>query len=229
MPSKVCFGVSGKRVHAELGLPVELHERGLAFGVDQPEGVDAEALHHPVGPGYRAVGHLPHDVVGRLGVRGDEVPERVVRALRLRDLAVRMWLGGVDDVRELDPVLDEEHRDVVADEVERALLGVELRGEPTRVAHGVGRPPRPDDGREPDEHRGFDAPAEELGHAHLRRGAVADEDAVRAVAPRVHDPLRDAFVVEVRDLLAQVVVLQQGRAALPRLERVVGVVEPGAL
>jgi hypothetical protein len=49
--------------------------------------------------------------------------------LRLRDLAVGMWLAGVDDVRELDPVLDEEDRDVVPDEVEVAVGRVELRRE----------------------------------------------------------------------------------------------------
>ncbi len=38
---------------------------------------------------------------------------------------------------------------------------------------------------------------------------------MRAGAPGVHHALGDALVVEVRDLLAQVVVLQQRRAALP--------------
>lgn len=68
---------------------------------------------------------------------GDEVPERVVGALRLRDLPVRVRLAGVDDVGELDRVLDEEDRNVVPDQVEDAFLGVELRREPPRVAHGV--------------------------------------------------------------------------------------------
>ena len=54
--------------------------------------------------------------VGRLGVQRDEVPEGVVRRPGLRDLPVE-GLGGVDDVRELEPVLDEEHRDV-ADQIE---------------------------------------------------------------------------------------------------------------
>ncbi|GAB0022310.1 hypothetical protein VN1338_12970 [Helicobacter pylori] len=41
--------------------------------------------------------------------------------------------------------------------------------------------------------------------------------------------LRDALVVEVGDLLAQVVVLQEGRAAFTGREGVVGVAQPGAL
>ena len=140
-----------------------------------------------------------------LGVQRDEVPERVVGGLRLRDLPVRMRLGGVDDVGELDAVLDEEHRDVVADEVEVALVGVELRREPAGVAHGVGRPARAQHGREADEHRRLDALWR--GSAALVTPAgdpVADEDPVRAGAARVDHPLGDPLVVEVGDLLAQV-------------------------
>ena len=57
-----------------------------------------------------------------LGHQRDEVPEGVVRRGRLREAAVGLHLHGVDEVGELDRVLDEEHRDVVADEVPVALL-----------------------------------------------------------------------------------------------------------
>ena len=53
------------------------------------------------------------------------------------------------------------------------------------------------------------------------------EHAVRAAPARVHDPLGDALVVEVGDLLAEVEVLDQRRSALAGLERVVGVGQPG--
>ena len=46
-------------VHAELRLPVELHQRGVTVGVRQPEGVDPEALHRPEGPRDAPVGHVP--------------------------------------------------------------------------------------------------------------------------------------------------------------------------
>ena len=52
---------------------------------------------------------------------------------------------------------------------------------------------------------------------------------MRAGAAGVDHALGDALVVEVRDLLAQVVVLQQHRAALPGLQGVVGVGEAQAL
>ena len=78
----------------------------------------------------------------------DEVPEIVVRGLRLREAAVGLLLGGVDQVGELDRVLDEEHRDVVADEVPVALLGVELDREAAHVAGEIGRALVAGDGRE---------------------------------------------------------------------------------
>ena len=56
---------------------------------------------------------------------------------------VGLGLGGVDDVGELDAVLDEEHRHVVADQVEGALVGVELHREPSGVTDGVRRPREP--------------------------------------------------------------------------------------
>ena len=127
------------RVHAQAWLPVELHERGFSVVVEKPEGVNAESFHHPIRPGDTAVGHVPEGVRGGFGVEGDEIPEGVVCALRLRDLAVGMWFRGMDDVGEFDSVLDEEDRDVVADQVECSFGGVELGGEAASVSDCVGR------------------------------------------------------------------------------------------
>jgi hypothetical protein len=46
--------------------------------------------------------------------------------LGLREAAIRLLLGGVDQVRELDGVLNEQYGNVVADDVPVALLGVEF-------------------------------------------------------------------------------------------------------
>jgi hypothetical protein len=45
----------------------------------------------------------------------------------------------VNKVRELHRILDEEHRDVVADQVPIALFGVELHGEAAHVARRIDR------------------------------------------------------------------------------------------
>ena len=150
-------------------------------------------------------------------------------ALRLRDLTIRMRFGGVDDIGELDAVLDEEHRNVIADEVVRALVGVKLGGESAGVAHRVCRSAGTEHRREAHEDIGFRIGLQERRLADLLGGAVAAEHAVRRGAAGVHRTLRDALVVEVHDLLPQVVILQQRRAACPRLQGVVGVVQPRAL
>ena len=51
---------------------------------------------------------------------------------------VRQALLRVDEVGELAWVADEEHRGVVADQIEVALVGVELQRESPWVAHRVG-------------------------------------------------------------------------------------------
>ena len=49
----------------------------------------------------------------------------------------RVPLLGVDEVRELGRLADEEHRRVVADHVPVAILGVELQGEAAASALSV--------------------------------------------------------------------------------------------
>ena len=179
-------------------------------GVDEPEGVDAEALHEPERAGDRPVRHRPHHHVGRLRHQRDEVPEVVVRRLGLREAPVRCLLDRVDEVGELDRVLDEEDRDVVADEIPVALLRVELHGEAAHVAGEVGRALVAGNGREAHEHRGALAgPLEQVGAGHVGERFVGLEEAVGAEAAGVDDALGDALVVEVEDLLAEVEVLEQ--------------------
>ena len=87
--------------------------------------------------------------MGRFGHVAEEV-EDAVRVLLVRD---RAGLEGVDEVRELDRVADEEDGQVVAHEVPVAFLGVELDREPAGVAELLRRALRVDHGAEPHEHR----------------------------------------------------------------------------
>ena len=63
-------------------------KRRLALGIDETEGVNAEALHHPEAARDGAVLHQPHQHVRALRLQRHEVPERVVGRRRLRDLVV---------------------------------------------------------------------------------------------------------------------------------------------
>ena len=127
-------------------LPVKLDEAAGALRVDKSEAMDAEAFHHLVRTRNGVVGHDPHDHVGGFRHEADEIPEGVVCCLRLWDLFVGLGLG-VYQVGKLDRVLDEEHRHVVADEVEVAFVGVKLYGEAAHVPCRVGRPARAGDGQ----------------------------------------------------------------------------------
>ena len=57
--------------------------------------------------------------------------------LSLRHFVVWFGFHGMNQVRELDGVLDEEHWDVVADDVPVSLLCIELDGEPSHIADSV--------------------------------------------------------------------------------------------
>jgi len=57
----------------------------------------------------------------------EEVPSGVVSRCTLRDLAVRLGLDRVDEIRELNCVLNEEDRDVVANDVKVPLISVAIK------------------------------------------------------------------------------------------------------
>ena len=124
-----------------------------------------------------------------------------------------------DEVLELHRVPDEEDRDVVPDDVQVALDGVEPQREAARVAPGVGAAPLPGHRGEPDQRVGPGA-----GLEHRRLGVGTDvvghlEVAERAAALGVRLALRDALPVEVRHLLDQIVILQQDRTVRADGER----------
>ena len=201
--------------------PVKLDESRLAGIVDQPEAVHAEALDHAQRPRDGAVRHRPHQHVHRLGRELDEVVEGVVGAAGLWKAAVRLHLHRVDQVGELDRILDEEHRDVVADDVPIAFLRVELDGEAAHVAWRVDRAGTAGDGGKAREHRGLHADfAQHLGARVFGERLRQLEIAVRTGAAGVDDPLGNALVVEVADLLAQHEVFEQGRPAGVGLQRI---------
>ena len=218
-----------QRVDAVLGFPMELHQGRLAGGVLQTEGVDPEAFHHPERAGDRSVRHLPHRVVCGFSVQGHEVPESVVGALGLGDLSVRVRFGRMDDVGELQRILDEEDREVVAHEVEDAVGGVELRREPTRVACDVGRSAGADDRGEAGEDFGHGVLLQERGLRHRLGGPVGAEDPVCGGSSGMDDAFGDPLMIEMSDLLPQMVVLQQDRAPRSGLQRVIRIGQPSAL
>ncbi len=107
-----------------------------------------ETFNHSQRPRERAVGHDPHHHVHRLGRQRDEIPKIVVRGCRLRKAAIRFHLHRVYQVGKLDGVLNEEHRNIVSDQIPVALLGVKFDGKTPHVTWSVNGPGSPRDRRE---------------------------------------------------------------------------------
>ena len=132
-------------------LEVELDPGALVCGVDEAEGVAAEAVHVAIARRDAAIAHDDRDLVQRLGQQRPEVPVVVGAA----QVGARVALHGVVEVGELERIAQEEHRRVVADQIPVAFFGVELHGEAADIALGIGRAALAGDGREAREHSVF--------------------------------------------------------------------------
>src|SRR5208282_2551173 len=104
---------------------MKFYKGRFSFGVDQPEGMDAESFHESKRARERAVGHDPHRHVDTFRGQRNEIPEVVVRGLCLRESAIWFLLGGVNEVGKFNCILNEKNRNVISDDVPVALLGIE--------------------------------------------------------------------------------------------------------
>ena len=195
-----------QRPDAAGGAPVELDVGGLAGAVDERVGVHPGAVHVAVVGGDADVVEEEGEHVEALRVVGEEVEDAPV----LLDVRLGVWFERVHHVRELHAVADEEDGEVVAHQVPVALPGVELDGEPARVAQRLGAPALVDHRGEAHDHGGLHAGgAQEVGARQVGDVVGHLEEALGAGATGVHHALRDPLTVEVGKLLHQVVVLKQ--------------------
>ena len=191
----------------------------LARLVDESIGVNAKPLHGPIAARNGAVGHRPHQHVGDFRHQGGEVPERIVRGRRLWHGEVRFRLRGMHEIGELHRILDEEDRDVVADQIPVALVGIELDREAADISRRVGGPAFSQHGGEAHEDgRLLAGLCKERRPRVLVQRLVALEEAMRRRTARVHDPLGNALVIEVGNLLAEDEVFEERRSAKPGFE-----------
>src|ERR1035437_1571007 len=125
----------------------------------------------------------------------NEIPEGVVRGCRLWKATVGFHFYGMDKVGEFDGILDEENRDVVADQVPVAFLGVELDRKAAYVARGVDRAGAARDGRYARKHGRYLAHLGEYpgGCVLLQRGGQLEES-MRTRRTRVPGWLRQSVV-----------------------------------
>ena len=139
---------------------------------------------------------------------GPEVPLHLVIA----QAGVRLALLGVDEVRELDAVAQEERRGVIADNVIVAVFGVEAQCETVNVTPSVWGACLTSNGGEACSHRGDGARLEEL-RLRVLGHVLGDVQLTEcSVALRVWNTFGDILAVEVRKLLDEVNVIQDIRA-----------------
>lgn len=110
-------------------LEVVLNQKWLSLCVDPLEGMGAVAIHVPVAVRSASIGKENHNLV--LSLR--RVTPEVEGHVWILDSRLWMALLRVNEVWELDWVLDEEDRRVVADHVVVAFFGVELDCKSTRI------------------------------------------------------------------------------------------------
>lgn len=127
-----------------------------------------------------------------------------------------MWLGldRVDKVRELDGILDEEHRHIVANQVVVALPRVELDGKAAHITCQVRGAAGARYGGEASEHGRLRTRAlQKIRRCVVGQRFVQLKVAVGGGTARMDHSLGNALMVEVSNLLAQQEILQQRRAA----------------
>jgi hypothetical protein len=66
-----------------------------------------------------------------------KIPEIIVSALTLRNIILRLGLHSMNNIGEFNGILNEEHRNVVTDEVPDTFVSVELDCEPSNIANSV--------------------------------------------------------------------------------------------
>jgi len=144
----------------------------------------------------------------RLGVLGEVVPEHI----SILEMGLGVTLLGVDEMRELGWVTDEEDGSVVEHPVEIALLSTDLDGETSGVAGGIGRAALATDGGETDGHLGLGSDIlEELDCGDIREGVSRLEVTVGSGTLGVDDTLGNAFSVEVSEKIDVVEILEKER------------------
>ena len=132
----ICGFFLSDELGALIGLHVHLCVDPIARLVDKLHGVPAVAVHEAVALGNPAVAHQNHDLVDRLRVLGEVIPEH---GGIIGTAQVGGWVSllGVDEVRELGWIAQEEDGSVVGHHVPIAFFCAELDAEASRITSQI--------------------------------------------------------------------------------------------
>lgn len=150
---------------ALLGLEVPFDVLELALLVYQLECMGAKAVHVAETVRSTVVGVEDGLLMDGLGREREEIPG----SIGILEISTRIALLSVDKVRELGGITDKEDGRVVANNVEVALLSVELESKPTRITSSISAASLATDSGETSKHgRLFTNFTEELGLGEMR-------------------------------------------------------------
>jgi hypothetical protein len=114
-------------------------------------------------------------------------------------------LETLTEIREFDGILDEKHRDVIANQIPIALVGVELGCEASHIADGVSTAPAALDRREANKgRRGSGSVGQHAGISDIGSALQQLELPKRSSSASMYYPFWNAFMVETVDLLTGV-------------------------
>jgi len=205
-----------------LRLEVDLSVNPLALLVDELGGVAVVTVH--LAPVLRdtTVTHENHDLVDRLGVLRQVVPEHG-RVIGVGQVGGGITLLGVDEERELGGVSQEEDGGVVGNDIPVTFVGTELDRETTRVSGAVVRARLTTNGRESDSDGALLAGLEDVGHAEVVERVGGLVETVGTTTLGVNDTLGNTLAVEVGEEVYQVEVLEKERSILANTLHLIGV------
>src|SRR5664279_5733190 len=131
----------------------------------------------------------------------------------LREAPIGLHLHRVDEVREFDRVLNEKDRDIVADQIPVAFLGIELDGKTANVPWSIDRTGSARDSRESCEEFGaLTAFGQDLRGRISAKRLCECEIAMHSGPAGMHNALRNPFMIEVVDLFTEDEVFEKCRA-----------------
>ena len=160
----------------------------------------------------------------------NEIPEGVVRRRGLRYLMMGFRLDGVHQIGKLDGILNEKYGNIITHQIEVPFLGIELHGEAAHVPRQIRRPSGTDDRGEPYEDGRLSCGIlEKFGFRQGSHRLVHLKDAMGGRAAGMHHTFWDSFMVEMRDLLAEMKILKEGRPALSSFQLILIIIEQQAL
>ena len=177
--------------------------------VDQLDRVSSVAVHEAPAIWDTSVAHEDHELMGRLRVLRGIIPEHGA-IVGVGEVGRGVTLLGVDEVRELGGITEEEDGGVVGHVVPVALFRPELDGKASRITSTIVRAGFATDGGEADGDGALLAlGAEHVCHAEIVQGLGACEDAMSPATFGVDNTLGDPLPIEVGDEVDQVKVLKE--------------------